>query len=95
MFGIQKILMVAAIILGLLYVPRMFAKRPKRPQPALKIKFSGKIRMALAASVVYTAIVAWCLQPWIKDPVLFLYVGLGPILLSWLLYWVFLGFKKK
>ena len=95
MFGFQEILIITAIILGILFVPRMVAKRPQQPPPALTIKIPGKIRIALAASAIYMAIVAAWLQPWLKGPVLFLYIGLGPVLLSWLLYWVFLGFKKR
>jgi hypothetical protein len=95
MFGLQEILIITAIILGLLLIPRLTAKRqPERP-PAPKFRLSGKMRMAVAASAFYTALTAAYFRPWQKDPVMFLYVGIGPVALAWLLCWVLVGFKKK
>jgi hypothetical protein len=51
--------------------------------------------MAIAASVIYPGLIAAILQPWKGDLARFLYLGLGPVVLGWLLYWVMDGFKKK
>ena len=95
MFGLQEILIITAIILGLLFIPRMTAKRqPERPA-APKFRLSGKMRMAVAASTVYTALTAGYFRPWQKDPLMFLFFGIGPVALAWLLYWVLVGFTKR
>lgn len=95
MFGLQEILIITAIILGLLFIPRITAKKqPERPSAA-KFMLSGKMRMAIAASAVYIALTAAFFRPWHKDLMIFLYVGIGPVLLGWLAGWVFVGFRKK
>jgi uncharacterized membrane protein len=93
MFGLQEILIITAIILGLLFIPRLTAKRQQPVVP--KARLSGKMRMAIAASVIYLALIAAYLQPWQKNQAVFLYIGLGPVALGWLLCWVSMGFKKK
>ena len=58
------------------------------------VVISRNIRMAIAASVIYPAILAAWLQPWRKDPIFFHYAGLGPVFVGWLLYWVLAGRRK-
>ena len=95
MFGLQEILIILAIVLGVLLIPRMNARRQPQWRSERKIRLSGKIRMAVTASAIFAALTAAYFQPWRKDQVLFLYVGIGPVVLGWLLYWVFVGFKKR
>ena len=95
MFGLQEILIITAIILGLLFIPRMTAKKQPNPPLASRFRVSGKMRMAIAASAVYVALTAAFFRPWHKDPVMFLYVGIGPVALGWLVGWVLVGFKKR
>jgi len=94
MSGFQEILLVAAILLGILFVPRMMPRRgaPVPARPSMVI--SRNMRIAIAASVIYPAIVASFLHPWRGDLILFLYAGGGPVLLGWLLFWVLTGRKK-
>ena len=94
MFGLQEILIITAIIVGILFIPRMTAKKPAVQQIEYKLKLSGKMRTALAASLIYPALIAAFIQPWKKEMILFLYLGIGPVLLGWLLFWIFIGFKK-
>ena len=96
MFGFQEMLFVAAIVLGIIFVPALLNKR--RPQPRAvrpRTVLSGKMRMALSLSVLYPAIAAAFLQPWRKDPVLFYYIGIGPVALGWVLRWVLAGFRRR
>jgi hypothetical protein len=95
MLGLQEILIIVAIIVGVLLIPRMIARRQPQRAAEPKIRLSGKIRMAVTASVIFPALTAAYFQPWQKDQAIFFYVGIGPVLLGWLLYWVFVGFKKK
>lgn len=94
--GYQEVLIISAIVLGVIFLPRIMA--PRKPPPRLirsKKNLSGTWRAALAFSVVYPLIVAAVLQPWHDNRMLYLYVGLGPVLAAWLIYWVIQGFKRR
>ena len=95
--GIQEILVLVIIILGILFLPRILnrgqEKRPDLPRPAMVI--SGAMRLAISASVLWPVVMAAFMQPWKKDLVLYLFLGVGPVALLWLIYWVFIGFRKK
>ena len=95
--GIQEILVLVVIILGILFLPRILnrgqEKKPDDIKPAFML--SGKFRAAIAVSILWPAVLATLMQPWKKDPVPFFYLGLGPVALIWILYWVFTGFRRK
>ena len=95
--GIQEILLLVIIILGILFLPRIFNRGPETkqaaPRPAVEI--SGKMRLAVAASVIWPAVMAAFLQPWNQDLFRYLYLGVGPVALIWIIYWVLTGFRKK
>ena len=95
--GIQEILVLVAIILGILFLPRILnrgqEKRPAVFKPAVVL--SGKMRMAIAASVLWPAAMAAFMQPWKNDPFPFLYIGSGPVALCWIIFWVYTGFLRK
>ena len=95
MSGINEILIIAAIVAGIFFVPRMLPT--KRPVPVARktVVLSGKMRLAIAVSLIYPLAVAAYFQPWKKDLALFLYVGIGPVALYWLLKWVLAGLKEK
>ncbi|HID28519.1 MAG TPA: hypothetical protein EYP19_00775 [Desulfobacterales bacterium] len=95
MFGVQEILIIVGIVLGVLLIPRILAGRQPQRAAEPKIRLSGKTRMAITASAIFPALTAAYFQPWHKDQVMFFYIGVGPVVLAWLLYWVFVGFKKK
>lgn len=96
MSGLQEILVVVVIVLAVILIPRMRGQQgelERTPRPAFRL--TGRMRLAIAASVVYPALIAALLKPWRNDPVRFVYFGIGPVALAWLLYWVVAGFKKK
>jgi len=94
--GIQEILVLVIIVLGILFLPRILnrgqEKRPAVPRPAIVI--SGKMRLAIAASVLWPAVMAVFMQPWEKELFRYLYLGVGPVALIWILCWVLTGFRK-
>ncbi len=94
MSGFHEILLVAAILLGILFLPRMLQKKGAQASTRPAIVISRNLRIAIAASVIYPIVAAAFLQPWRKDMILFLYAGVGPVILGWLFYWVFTGRKK-
>jgi len=95
--GIQEILVLVAIILGILFLPRILnrgqEKQPVSFKPAVAL--SGKMRLAVAVSVIWPAAAAAFLQPWENNLYSFLYIGLGPVAGFWIIYWVFTGFRRK
>ena len=95
--GIQEILVLVAIILGILVLPRILSrgqeKKPTAAKPAVVI--SGKMRMAIAASILWPAAVAAFMQPWENDFFPFLYIGLGPVIIGGIIFWVYTGFLRK
>jgi hypothetical protein len=94
--GYQEILIISAIVVGVIFIPRMMA--PRKPAPKLiraRKRLSGRWRLAIALSIVYPLMVAAITQPWHRNPADFGYIGLGPVLLGWLVYWVLLGFRRK
>jgi len=95
MSGVNEILIIAAIVMGIFFAPRMMpAKRQVQVSNKL-VALSGKMRLAIAISIVYPLAAAAYLQPWKNDLVLFLYVGIGPVVLYWLMKWVFAGIKDR
>ncbi len=94
MSGFHEILLVAAILLGILFIPRMMPGKNVQTSRRLAIVISLNMRVAIVASALYPAVTAAFLHPWRKDLILFLYAGVGPVLVGWLLYWVFTGRKK-
>jgi len=95
--GIQEILVLVIIILGILFLPRILnrgqEKRPAVPRPAIVV--SGKMRLAIAASVLWPAVMAAFIQPWEKDLFRYLFLGVGPVAVIWIIYWVLTGFQKR
>ena len=97
MLGLQEILIISAIVVGAILIPRMVNQN--KPAPRIVVhqrpKLSGRLRLSLAASVIFPLVAAAVLQPWRNDPIPYLYLGVGPVLLCWLLYWVVLGFRRR
>jgi hypothetical protein len=95
--GIQEILVLVVIILGILFLPRILSrgqgKSPAVPRPAIVI--SGKMRLAIAASLLWPAVMAVFMQPWQKDLFHYAIIGIGPVVLAWIIYWVCTGFRQK
>lgn len=95
MSGFQEILVIVLVILGILFLPRRVSNRPEKSSADADPKWTGKIRAAVAVSVVYLALTAAWFQPWRDDLIAFLYVGLGPVVLGGLAFWVYAGFKNR
>jgi hypothetical protein len=94
MFGLQEILIIIGVILGLIFIPRMINPRQVQRRTDPGVRLTGKARMAVAASLVYLALIAAYFKPWQDNQLIFVYVGVGPVALGWLVYWVLSGFKK-
>ena len=95
--GIQEILVLLIIILGILFLPRILNRGGEKQPAAIRptIVLSGRMRLFIAASVIWPALMAAFMQPWKHDLINYLYFGPGPIAIAWITYWVVTGFKKK
>ena len=95
--GIQEILVLVAIIVGIIFLPRILSRgqEKKIAAPKKAVVLSGKMRLAIAASVLWPALIAAFMQPWKNDLFRFLYIGIGPVAVCWIIYWVFTGFRRK
>ena len=93
MSGFHEIILVAVILLAILFVPRMMPRKIENRPKQLPLTLTRNKRLALTASVLFPVAVAGFLQPWRKDFILFAYIGLGPVILGWLLYWIKTGRK--
>ena len=95
--GIQEILVLVIIILGILFLPRILNRGGAKPAAKFKppIKLTGRMRLAIAVSALWPVLIAAFMQPWKQDLFPYLYLGLGPVALIWALYWVYTGFRKN
>jgi hypothetical protein len=95
--GIQEILVLLIIILGILFLPRILNRGGEKQSVETKpvVVLTGRMRLAAAASFLWPALIAAFMQPWKQDLFPYLYLGLGPVAIVWILYWVLTGFRKK
>ncbi len=94
--GINEILLITAIVLALIFIPRMNATRkagrPGAPSVVTSgIALSGRQRLAILASIAWVAFWAVHFEPWQREWKLFVYIGAGPILITWGLWWALKG----
>jgi hypothetical protein len=97
--GLQEILLIIVILVGLFVIPRMI-QRPQRPQalPARRPQLppvSGKMRLAILASAIWLSLAAAFFTPWRNGWEGFAYVGAGVVALAWGAVWVIRGFRKR
>lgn len=96
MSGFQEILVILLILLGVLYLPRRGVRegagnmrRARRP-----LTMSGRVRLAIALSVLWPAALVFYLRPWEGDPLPFLGFGLLPVAAGWAAAWVVTGYRR-
>ncbi len=97
MSGLTEILLIVTIVVGILFLPGLMNKKSEKATQRLDrlLKISGWMRLAILASLLWPALVALYLKPWNNHWHIFLYVAVGPVALTWGIFWVFSGFKKK
>ena len=91
--GFNEILLVAAIVLALIFIPRLNATRAAGRQgaqstPSARLALSGRQRLAILASILWLAFWAVYDEPWHREWQHFAYFGVGPLLVAWGLWWV-------
>ncbi len=92
----SEILVIIAIALAIVTLPRLTGKRAQKGRPALSriSKINGWVRLAIMASILWPAGAALYLKPWNAQWLKFVVLGTGPVMLFWGIYWVLSGFRK-
>lgn len=96
--GIQEILLIALIVLGIFLIPRMVKPRPAPPKIIFQrpdLRLSWTLRLAIVLSILWPAAWAFYFRPWQQDLASFVALGLGPVAVGWSLKWVLAGLKNK
>ncbi len=97
MSGFIEILIIIAIILAIILLPRVLRRQPESDIRHTNhvIKLTGWNRLAILVSFLWLVFFALYLRPWDKEWQIFIYVGITPVILCWGIFWIFLGFRKK
>ena len=100
MSGFQEILLLAAIVAGIVILPKI-TRRADMHIPPLRLvrqnrpRLTAKLRLAIAVSVFWPMAVAAYFHPWSGDLITFLYLGLGPVAVGWSIFWIMSGYRKS
>lgn len=96
MSGFMEILLIIAVILAIFMLPRLMNRQQedKIPQSYQGLRLTGWGRSAVVASLLWPALVALYVKPWNTEWHPFLYLGFGPVVLAWGIFWVLRGFRR-
>jgi hypothetical protein len=91
-----EILVIVGIALAIFMLPRLMGKQVEKGGRRTSVisKMNGWVRLAVLASVLWLAVMAFSIKPWNNHWPTFIYAGLGPVALLWGVFWVLSGFRK-
>jgi hypothetical protein len=97
MSGLAEILLIVAIILGIILLPRTLhrAQENDTPQADQGLRLTGWHRLAIIASLLWPVLLTFYLKPWRGDWLIFVSVAVFPVGLAWGVYWIFSGFRDR
>ncbi|MBP9011819.1 MAG: hypothetical protein WAP08_08080 [Smithellaceae bacterium] len=106
----QEILVVAAIVLAIIFVPRLMGNKTATPSPRhsdvrsrntaragvgnAKISLTGRMRLAILLTLIWISACTVYYKPWESNHRLFILVAFLPVTIFWGAIWVWLGYKK-
>ena len=96
--GIQELLLIVLIVLGIFLVPRMMKPLPAPRKAMLRhpvLRFTRTLRLAIILSVLWPVACALYFKPWLQNVIPFVTLGIGPVVVGWSLKWVLAGMKNK
>ncbi|MCP3943510.1 MAG: hypothetical protein GY710_18805 [Desulfobacteraceae bacterium] len=88
MTGISEILVLILLIAGILILPRMFKPAPKQVQRKKYKPLSKSKRTGVVISILILIIAVIGLKPWNGNLILFICIGIIPIVLAWAVVWI-------
>jgi len=91
--GFNEILLVAAIVIAIIFIPRLIATRDAGSQRAARsgLTLSGRQRLSILVSIIWVTFWAVYCEPWRSEWQFFAYIGAGPVLVVWGAFWVLRG----
>ena len=97
MSGFMEILVVVAIVLGIILLPRRLSRQQDNTvrNQGKSAGLTGWTRLSLFASIVWPAFLAFYLRPWEAHWPVFLCLAFGPVAVIWGVFWVISGFREK
>lgn len=96
--GIQEVLLIVLILLGIFLVPRMVKPRQLPQKVVLRrpnLKLSGALRLAIVMSILWPLAWAAYFKPWQHEAIPFTVIGIGPVVVGWSVNWIVAGMKNK
>jgi len=73
----------------------MFKPAPKsHKKKAAPISFNMKLRAGIVASTIFPLLSALIIKPWQGDLILYVSIGILPVVLVWALIWILAAQKK-
>ena len=94
MSGLSEILLITLIIAILFYLPKRAGGDSPARRRRLRVSLSGRMRLAIVASILYLPAAGYLFNPMDGDPIRFAVFGVGPVILGWAIYWVVLGYRR-
>ena len=94
--GINEIVLVVVIAIGLFFLARKSPRRPvMKPVFSPKEKIGGWKRLSIVASIFWPTFIGIYLEPWRNNALHFIYFGIMPVAVVWGIAWVIDGYKKE
>ncbi len=93
----MEILLIVLIIIGIFILPKLLRKQTESElqRPVRVVRLTGWRRLAIAASLLWLALIAVYLKPWNGHWPAYTFLAGGPVVLAWGIFWVFSGFRKE
>ncbi len=95
--GIQEILIIVLIVLGVFLIPRMVSSRAPQKKVVLRRhtrRLSWTIRLSIVLSFLWPLACAAYFKPWQQATIPFVMIGVGPIVVGWSARWIVAGMKR-
>lgn len=97
--GLQEILLIALIVLGIMVLPRLLDRRrfpasDSHSKSGIRLRLTGFLRLAIFVSIAWLLATAAYLEPWEHPGQQYIFVGAGPVAVFWGLSWIISGFRK-
>ncbi len=99
--GTQEVFVLIIIAVLLFVLPKLVSRNQSRKSTELSFsasisRLSGRMRLAIIASILWPLSVAAYLKPWDSGGMdASLYIGIGPVILGWSIRWIVDGFRKR
>jgi len=94
--SVQELLVIILLIAIVVFLPRRMGRNGSGEKSAnIMNSFSGKARLGIVVSAVWLLLCSVYFRPWSGELLVFVLVGLCPVILGWGIIWVIDGYKKN